>query len=619
VNASLFAENRPEQFWRPLVEPQVPAHEWDAAVRRAAAVLRPACRPADGRTETLLALTLGEGQFGSHHWRLSSAKRFYYVLKPALPRALTRRLRRVYGSRRQPGDRLGWPVEATYVRFQQEVVSQLLEATGAESLPYIDFWPSGRRYAFVLTHDVETAEGQAYVPAVADLDAAFGFRSSFNFVPERYRVDHGLIEDLKARGFEVGVHGLKHDGRDFASEIEFRKRAKRINHHLRELGAVGFRAPLTLRHPAWMQALEIQYDTSFFDTDPYEPIAGGTMSIWPYQLGRFVELPYTLAQDYTLASVLGELTPRLWLEKLDFIRDNHGMALLNTHPDYLLTPATSRIYSEFLRAMSEDRDHYHALPREVASWWRARSQAPTLSQLPGGVAATVQRRTAPPRKPSLASLGVRPMETGDIREVVDLHRAALPDWFIATAGRRFLEMFYAEALKTGEIAYVAVQDGLVAGFVMGSVRPLAFSRSLLRSRGLDLLLAGAAATLGSLRSWPRIAGSALKPFLREETGQSHAATMMFIAVSPWAESAGIARRLVDAFIREADRRGAGRVMLTTRLLDNERANRFYRRLGFRVVAERRRLDRQWVRDYQVDLGGGTLAQLGQQHDLALSG
>jgi hypothetical protein len=37
------------------------------------------------------------------------------------------------------------------------------------------------------------------------------------------------------------------------------------------------------------------------------------------------------------------------------------------------------------------------------------------------------------------------------------------------------------------------------------------------------------------------------------------------------------------------------------------------------VAERRRLDRQWVRDYQVDLGGGTLAQLGQQHDLALSG
>ena len=31
-----------------------------------------------------------------------------------------------------------------------------------------------------------------------------------------------------------------------------------------------------------MQALEIEYDLSFFDTDPCEPIPGGTMSIWPF-------------------------------------------------------------------------------------------------------------------------------------------------------------------------------------------------------------------------------------------------------------------------------------------------------------------------------------------------
>ena len=116
------------------------------------------------------------------------------------------------------------------------------------------------------------------------------------------------------------------------------RRAKRINAHLKELDAVGFRSPLTMRNPEWMQALEIEYDLSFFDTDPYEPMPGGTMSIWPFILGHFVELPYTLMQDYTLTAVLGETTPRLWLQKVDFIERYHGMALVNTHPDYLLNP-----------------------------------------------------------------------------------------------------------------------------------------------------------------------------------------------------------------------------------------------------------------------------------------
>jgi hypothetical protein len=138
-----------------------------------------------------------------------------------------------------------------------------------------------------------------------------------------------------------------------------------------------------------MQTLDIEYDGSFFDTDPYEPIAGGTMSIWPFQLGKFVELPYTLAQDYTVAEVLGETSPRLWLQKVEFIRAHSGMALLNTHPDYLRKPRTWRIYSEFLAAMAERADFHHALPREIASWWRARAQATSVQELAGGSIATI--------------------------------------------------------------------------------------------------------------------------------------------------------------------------------------------------------------------------------------
>jgi hypothetical protein len=128
-----------------------------------------------------------------------------------------------------------------------------------------------------------------------------------------------------------------------------------------------------LRQPDWMQALDVEYDLSFFDTDPFEPISGGTMSIWPFFIGHFVELPYTLVQDHTLTLILKETSPRLWLEKLDFIEKYHGMALVNTHPDYLRSKLTWNVYYEFLNEMKQRDYYWHALPGEVARWWKSRS------------------------------------------------------------------------------------------------------------------------------------------------------------------------------------------------------------------------------------------------------
>jgi hypothetical protein len=138
-----------------------------------------------------------------------------------------------------------------------------------------------------------------------------------------------------------------------------------------------------------MQALDVEYDLSFFDTDPYEPIPGGTMSLWPFEIGRFMELPYTLVQDYTLTSVLKETSPRLWVEKVDFIEKHYGMALVNTHPDYLTDCTMRRVYTAFLKAMSERTGYWSALPQSVARWWRARRDAASLASLPGGVKNTV--------------------------------------------------------------------------------------------------------------------------------------------------------------------------------------------------------------------------------------
>ena len=88
--------------------------------------------------------------------------------------------------------------------------------------------------------------------------------------------------------------------------------------------------------------------------------------------------------------MLRETTPRLWLEKVDFIRDHCGMALLNAHPDYLNRPITRQVYEDFLQAMRARADYWHALPGEVAEWWRARAQAASPAGLQGAVQATVE-------------------------------------------------------------------------------------------------------------------------------------------------------------------------------------------------------------------------------------
>ena len=48
-------------------------------------------------------------------------------------------------------------------------------------------------------------------------------------MPERYKVDSRLREILSKNGFEVGIHGLNHDGKLFKSKKIFDKRCIKIN------------------------------------------------------------------------------------------------------------------------------------------------------------------------------------------------------------------------------------------------------------------------------------------------------------------------------------------------------------------------------------------------------
>jgi hypothetical protein len=322
-------------------------------------------------------------------------RELYYHFKPFVPKLLRMKVRQWAAQKVLARSQNFWPID-------QESSDK---PTGWRG------WPGGKQFAFILSHDVESAAGMDRTLELMKLEEELGFRSAFNFVPEGgYTIPVGVRRTLESRGFEVGVHDLKHDGKLYNSREHFRNSADRINQYLCEWGAVGFRSAFMLHNLEWLHDLEVLYDCSTFDTDVFEPQPDGVRTIFPFWCNHqqskrgYVELPYTLPQDSTIFLVLRERTNAIWKRKLDWVAEHGGMALLNVHPDYMRFKGDKRsdwefdpeLYREFLLHV---RDRYkgaywHALPKEAAAhyrtWHRSQNKSPVVAAAAGGSESTVE-------------------------------------------------------------------------------------------------------------------------------------------------------------------------------------------------------------------------------------
>jgi hypothetical protein len=378
-------------------------------------------------------------------------RKSYYKLKPIIPRSLQIALRRQIARRKLKSASHIWPIDPEAGKTPQGW----------------NGWPDQKRFALVLSHDVDRAKGLERCLQLMDLEQQLGFRSSFNFVPEGYEIPKQVLKTLQGSGFSIGVHGLVHDEKLFGCRKVFERRAPRINNYIKEWGAVGFHSPAMIRNLDWIGELDIEYDGSTFDTDPFEPQPEGVRTIFPFLVKRnsaqplttadrrrpfdfaqgleglerqtadrriprkgedrrhpsssvaplqgeeppepgtqhhapstqnqvsssqdpepstlnpkpnfYVELPYTLPQDHCLFVILREKNIRIWKEKLDWIAEKGGMALLNSHPDYMkfengnccLEEYPVQYYVELLEYVKKkyEGQYWHALASEVAEFW----------------------------------------------------------------------------------------------------------------------------------------------------------------------------------------------------------------------------------------------------------
>ncbi len=307
----------------------------------------------------------------------SLTAKIYYFFRPFLPVAARKHLQklRLRNWDQRPFPR--WPVDFSVDNLHEQLLLLSLRATGAERIPFIWFWPEGKSACAMMSHDVETKIGRDFCPTLMDLNESRGIRGSFTVIPEeRYEVPQSYIDSIHARGHEVGVHDLNHDGHLYDNRAQFLERVAKINEYGRKFGAQGFRAGVLYRNQDWFDQFQFQYEESVPNVAHLDPQRGGCCTVMPYFIGNLLEIPVTDIQDYSLFNILNEYSTDIWKRQTALILAHHGLMSFIVHPDYIIEARPRAVFEALLDHLAHLRDHenvWTALPREINQWWRQRA------------------------------------------------------------------------------------------------------------------------------------------------------------------------------------------------------------------------------------------------------
>jgi hypothetical protein len=307
----------------------------------------------------------------------SLTAKIYYAIRPFLPVSARKHLQklRLRNWDKRPFPR--WPVDFSADNLHDQLLLISLRATGAERLPFIWFWPDGKSACAMMSHDVETKTGRDFCPTLMDLDDSRGIKGSFTVIPEeRYEVPASYIDSIHARGHEVAVHDLNHDGHLYDNRPQFLERVARINDYGRKFSAQGFRAAVLYRNQDWFDQLDFAYDMSVPNVAHLDPQRGGCCTVMPYFIGDILEIPVTDIQDYSLFNILNDYSIEIWKRQTALILARHGLMSFIIHPDYIIEPRARATFEALLDHLAQLRDKenvWTALPREINQWWRERA------------------------------------------------------------------------------------------------------------------------------------------------------------------------------------------------------------------------------------------------------
>ena len=272
-----------------------------------------------------------------------------------------------------------WPVEPSV-----EVVRRIYLAARCAAEPGLEptpFWPGTKRWALLLSHDVDSAAGLTLAPKQAMEEAERGLVSCWYLVGRRYLLAASPLGELEAAGMELGLHGDTHDNRlAFLAPAEIDRRLDACGDVVERFRMRGFRSPSMLRTNALYDALRTRfsYDSSMPDTGLL-PVRNGCGTVFPFEWRGVLVLPLTLPPDGQLLSrgLSSAEILAAWIGKAEWVRAAGGVAFHLTHPEpgFSAEPSMRETFRNFLDWVAAQEDAWHGTPVELASAWRARASS----------------------------------------------------------------------------------------------------------------------------------------------------------------------------------------------------------------------------------------------------
>lgn len=173
----------------------------------------------------------------------------------------------------------------------------------------------------------------------------------------------------------------------------------------------------------------------------------------------------------------------------------------------------------------------------------------------------------------------------DITSVARIHLVAFDGFFLSQLGYRFLCVMYRAFLQSPSSLFVVYESasGQLIGFAVGAVQGQKDRWLAVRFLPYFVLAVVPAFLRHPVqvvkRLWARFFDAGEAPQI-----PSSCAVLRSIGVLPSMRGSGAATSLLCAFEALALSKGVEQVFLTTDEINNERAQRFYERGGYRLVA-----------------------------------
>ena len=138
--------------------------------------------------------------------------KMYYLIRSALPFSVRSYLKKLHLKGWETVAFPRWPVDCSVDNLLEHLLLLSLEATGAQRIPFIWFWPDGASSCAIMTHDVETKLGQQFCSTMMDIDDSFGIKASLQIIPEQQMCIRDRVSSIDRPGGACNLQILEEPG-----------------------------------------------------------------------------------------------------------------------------------------------------------------------------------------------------------------------------------------------------------------------------------------------------------------------------------------------------------------------------------------------------------------------